>query len=98
VAKRVVSCLKNAQNLAYMHVQFKKFFPVYIARTPLKSRRDGMGREREGQGKEGKGEGGRSCVPNDFSFPCAASAHSVFKYITILRFVRIIYEQLHTVL
>jgi hypothetical protein len=63
VAQRVVSCLKNAQKLTYMHLQFQKYFRGYIPGPSLKWGGVGMGWE--------EGRGG-SCVPNDFSFRCAA--------------------------
>jgi hypothetical protein len=54
VAQRVVSCLKNALKLTYMHLQFQNFSGV-IPRTPLKRGRGGMGRGLGGRGGEGKG-------------------------------------------
>jgi hypothetical protein len=57
VAQRVVSCLKNAQKLIYMHLQFQKYFRGLYAGPPLKwGGWDGAGGV-GGKGKEGKGEG-----------------------------------------
>jgi hypothetical protein len=50
-----------------------KIFPGIIHRIPIKMGEGGIGREmwdEEGRGTKGKGRG--SCVPNDFSFSCAA--------------------------
>jgi hypothetical protein len=64
---------QNAQKLTYMHLQFQKFFPGDYTPTPVKTGSDVMGREIEGE----EGKGGESCVPNDFSFRCAAPAQKL---------------------
>jgi hypothetical protein len=82
---RVVSCLKNAQKLAYMHLQFQKYFRELYLRTPVKMGRVGSGGKWGLEGEEEKGlpricsEGmgrrGGSCVSNDEIFvPLWASA------------------------
>jgi hypothetical protein len=56
VAQKVVSCLKNAQKLAYMHLQFQKNFRGYTPGAPLKWGKGDMRRE-VGEGGEGDGGG-----------------------------------------
>jgi hypothetical protein len=58
---------KNALKRTYMHLQFQNFFWGLYPGPSLK--REGMGQVWGGR------EGGRSCVPNDFSFRCAAPDH-----------------------
>jgi hypothetical protein len=66
-AQRVVSCLNNARKLANMHLKFQKYVRGLYPGPSLKWGRGGMGWE-GGGGRERKG----TCVPNDFSFRCAA--------------------------
>jgi hypothetical protein len=63
MAQRVVACLKNAQKLTDMRMQFQKYFRGYTIGPPLKWGENGIRREREGKGKEVKGEeGGVACL------------------------------------
>jgi hypothetical protein len=78
MAEKVISCLKNALKLAYMHLHFQNVFRGYILEPCVIMGKWWDGREVGGRRikeKEREGKGGQeggSCVPNNFSFRCAA--------------------------